>query len=308
MPTATHTKSTTVRKSASLVFLRLGNRIGGQLAPRTTARRAARRLCTPFAEGRRRAREADDGGAAHESLQVDGRRIALYHWGGPDRPRVLLVHGWSSHALRFLPWVQALCSAGYAVTAFDQPGHGRSEGGQCTLACFVRTLGAVARRLGPFAAVVGHSMGGTATTLALANGDLVAARAILIAPAMDPAAATLRFVRQVGLVEGMVARIHALLEVQTGVSVGELTAATRAMVLGLPALVVHDLADREVPWAEGESCARQWPGARLLSTCGLGHSRVVNDAGTLDAGLRFLRGETVGERVVSSPNLPFGLA
>jgi len=29
---------------------------------------------------------------------------------------------------------------------------------------------------------------------------------------------------------------------------------------------------------------------------------------TIDAGLRFLRGESVGERVVSSPNLPFGVA
>jgi len=63
-----------------------------------------------------------------------------------------------------------------------------------------------------------------------------------------------------------------------------------------------------VPWEEGESYARHWPGARLLSTSGLGHSRIVNDAATIDAGLRFLRGEVVGERVTSSPNLPFGVA
>jgi hypothetical protein len=72
--------------------------------------------------------------------------------------------------------------------------------------------------------------------------------------------------------------------------------------------VIHDLDDREVPWEEGESYARHWPSARLLSTEGLGHSRIVNDPATLDAGLRFLRGETVGERVVSSRNLPFGVA
>ena len=51
---------------------------------------------------------------------------------------------------------------------------------------------------------------------------------------------------------------------------------------------------------------RLWPGARLLSTTGLGHHRIAGDATVIDAALRFLRGEAVGERVVSSPNLTFG--
>ena len=71
---------------------------------------------------------------------------------------------------------------------------------------------------------------------------------------------------------------------------------------------MHDLEDREVPWAEGERYARFWRDSRLLSTQGLGHNRIVDDAGVIAAALRFLRGESVGARVVSSPNLPFGLA
>jgi len=207
----------------------------------------------------------------------------------------------------FLPWVRALRAAGYAVVAFDQPGHGRSDAGRCTMACFARTLRGVANRLGPFEAMVGHSMGGAAAMLALADGAQ-AKRAVLIAPAADPDAATSRFARKVGLVGGIVPRIQRHLEVQTGVTVHDLTAHVRAPSLAVPALIIHDLADAEVPWEEGESYARHWPGARLLSTSGLGHSRIVNDAATIDAGLRFLRGEMVGERVTSSPNLPFGIA
>ena len=71
---------------------------------------------------------------------------------------------------------------------------------------------------------------------------------------------------------------------------------------------MHDLDDREVPWSEGERYARHWNGSRLLTTTGLGHSRVVDDEAVIDAALRFLRGEAVGERVVSSPNLPYGFA
>lgn len=308
MPIATNRKSTTVLNSVRLAALRATNRVGGQFAPDATARRAARLLCTPFAAGRLRARDADDGGALRSDIEIDGRRVAMYQWGDPAvQPRVLLAHGWSSYALRFLPWVRALREAGYAVVAFDQPGHGRSDAGRCTMACFAQTLRAVAARHGPFEAIVGHSMGGAAAMLALADGT-VAKRAVLIAPAADPDAATTRFARKVGLVGGMVPRIQRLLEKQTGTTVRALTAHVRVPALALPALVIHDLADTEVPWEEGESYARLWPGARLLSTTGLGHSRIVNDPAIIDAGLRFLRGEAVGERVVSSPNLPFGMA
>jgi pimeloyl-ACP methyl ester carboxylesterase len=308
MPIAIRTNSTNVLNIFSLAMLRTFNRLEGQFAPDATARRAARLLCTPFAVGRVRARDADDGGALQSHVEIDGRRVAAYQWGDVSaQPRVLLAHGWSSYALRFLPWVRALREAGYAVVAFDQPGHGRSDAGRCTMACFARTLRDVANRFGPFEAIVGHSMGGAAAMLALADGA-VAKRAVLIAPAADPDAATSRFARKVGLVGGIVPRIQRHLEVQTGVTVRDLTAHVRVPSLAVPALVIHDLADAEVPWEEGESYARHWPGARLLSTSGLGHSRIVNDAATIDAGLRFLRGEVVGERVASSPNLPFGIA
>jgi pimeloyl-ACP methyl ester carboxylesterase len=308
MPIAIGRNSTTVRNMFSLAVLRTLNRLEGQFAPDATARRAARLLCMPFAAGRLRARDADDAGALRSDLEIGGRRVTTYQWGdGQSQPRVLLAHGWSSYALRFLPWVRALREAGYAVTAFDQPGHGNSDSGHCTLACFARTLRDVASRHGPFDAIVAHSMGGTAAMLALAEG-VAARRVVLIAPAADPDAATGRFARKVGLVAGIVPRIQRHLELQTGVSVRELTAHLRVRSLATPALVIHDLGDGEVPWEEGESYARHWPGARLLSTEGLGHSRIVNDVATIDAGLRFLRGERVGERVVSSRNLPFGVA
>lgn len=299
---------TIVLNMMALAALRTANRIGGQFAPDATARRAARLLCTPFAAGRLRARNADDGGAWRGDIEIDGRRVAVYQWGDAEaEPRVLLAHGWSSYALRFLPWVRALREAGYAVVAFDQPGHGCSDAGRCTMACFARTLCGVANRFGPFEAIIGHSMGGAAAMLALADG-VAAGRAVLISPAADPDAATTRFARRVGLVSGIVPRIQRCLESQTGVTVRELTAHVRVPSLALPGLIIHDLDDSEVPWEEGESYARHWPGARLLSTSGLGHSRIVNDPATIDAGLRFLRGEIVGERVVSSRNLPFGVA
>jgi pimeloyl-ACP methyl ester carboxylesterase len=220
---------------------------------------------------------------------------------------VLLSHGWSSHATRFLPWIAPLRAAGFAVVGFDQVGHGRSSGRRSTLPDFAAVLATVAQRHGACAAVIGHSLGGAASMLALVDG-LQASRAILIAPAADPIDAASRFARFVGLAERLGAHLFDEYEAQHPLRVASLQAHLKAPAIGRPALIVHDLGDREVPWAEGERYARHWPDARLLTTTGLGHHRIVDDAAVIDAGLRFLRGETVGDRVVSSPNLPYGFA
>lgn len=278
------------------------------VAPSVAARRAVRLFGTPRATTRSRALAGPLGGASRGELEVDGRSIATYAWGDPaTQPYVLLVHGWSSHGTRFLPWIAHLREAGYAAVAFDQPAHGRSGGRRSSLPEFARALSGVAQRFGRPAAVVGHSLGGAATAVALAGG-LRTDRAILIAPAADPVDATNRFGRLLRLPERITRRMVALFETAVGSGFDDLQAHRNAPRIGCPALVVHDLEDREVPWHEGERYARCWPDARLVNTRGLGHSRIMDDAGVIAASLAFLRGEPVGERVVSSPNLPYGIA
>ena len=300
--------STTVRSALVLGGLRTAFRACSLVAPGIAARRAGRLFGTPQRSTRTRAATAPTGDATRDVLEVDGHSIATYAWGDPAaRPYVLFAHGWSSHGTRFLPWVAHLQAAGYAVVAFDQPAHGRSSGKRSTLPEFACTLFAVVQRFGPAAAVVGHSLGGAAVAVALARG-LQADRAILLAPAADPVDATLRFGRLLRLPERVCRRMIALFEATVGIAFDDLQAHRNAPWIGCPALVVHDLEDREVPWHEGERYARCWPGARLVNTRGLGHNRIVEDAGVIAAGLAFLRGEPVGERVVSSPNLPYGFA
>jgi len=67
--------------------------------------------------------------------------------------------------------------------------------------------------------------------------------------------------------------------------------------------VIHDLRDREVPWQEGEEYARYWGNARLLSTEGLGHTRILADRAIIAAALGFLAGIPVGTRAVGTYNL-----
>ena len=300
--------STTVRTQLPLLAMRTRVVLGSAFDPAATLRRAGALFATPFRSSRSRALGAPTGDATCDSFEMDGHRIATYVWGDPARqPYVLFAHGWSSHGTRFLPWVPALRAAGYAVVAFDQPAHGRSTGERTTLPDFACTLFAVAQRFGPAKAVVAHSLGGAAASVALARG-LRAERAVLIAPAADPEAAAHRFARLIRLPERLWRALIASFENTVGVTFDELQAHRTVPRIACPALIVHDVEDREVPWSEGERYARYWADSRLLSTQGLGHNRIAGDAGVIDATLRFLRGETVGDRVVSSPNLPYGFA
>ncbi len=300
--------STIVRNLFNLYSIRIAFFIGSRLLPETTLARAARLFSTPFRSSRLRAAAAPTAGAREERLTVDGIEIATYIWGDPQQqPFVLFAHGWSSHGTRIAAWIEPLRAAGYAIVAFDQAGHGKSGGDVTTLPDFACHLLAVGHHYGPAAVVIGHSLGGAATAVALARG-LEAKRAILIAPAADPLAAMERFSRFVWLGGDYGRRMAALFERQTHVPIEDLQAHRNAPLIGRPALIVHDLEDREVPWSEGERYARLWHGARMISTHGFGHNRIADHPQVIADAMRFLRSEPVGSRIVSSPNLPFGFS
>jgi hypothetical protein len=68
----------------------------------------------------------------------------------------------------------------------------------------------------------------------------------------------------------------------------DLSASTIARGLRLPALILHDIEDAEVPHAEGLSLAHAWPGARLVTTAGLGHRRILRDEAVVGQAVEFI--------------------
>jgi len=292
-----------------LSVLRAGFAIGGHLAPRHTVDRAARLFSTPSVSSRSRARAAQvDSGMQRREINVNNQTIATYVWGDPStQPYALLVHGWSSFGLRFLPWIHHLREAGFAAVTFDQPGHGNSTGELCTLPDFIHTIHAIGALYGNAALAIGHSLGGAAVTLAQAE-HWHAERIVAIAPPANMEAAAERFMRFMHLGYHLRDRFFDWHEHTTGVNVSELDVRRHLPALGHPCLIVHDLDDVEVPWGEGELYAHHWHNARLLTTQGLGHHKVLDAPEVIDAVLAFTRGEHVGNRVIASPNLPLCLA
>lgn len=215
-------------------------------------------------------------------------------WEPVTTPRgtVLLMHGWEGRGSQLCAFVAPLLSAGFRVVAFDGPAHGDSPGTSADALIFSIALRAVAAELGDVRAVIAHSMGGAATNVAVGDGLDVEA-VVLLAPPFSAETVTDDFARQLALPartrralrKRLQQRFHAYAWQRLGPVPNRAAARAR-----LATLIVHDEDDVEVPFVRGEALANAWPGARLEITSGLGHRKILRDAGVVATVVGFVDG------------------
>ena len=222
------------------------------------------------------------------SLVVHGRRIAAWTWG--DGPIVYLVHGWGSRGARLAAFVRPLVDAGFQVCTFDAPGHGASEGRMSSMPEFARALQALVAEIGPAHGVVAHSLGASATTLAMHWGVPVK-RAVFLAPAADPVGYSLRWAGMLGLRPSVVAEMRGRSERRLAFRWDDLNVPAMAGGRRVPLLVFHDADDTVVPPEDGRAIAAAWPGARLVTTTGLGHRTIVRAPEIVNEAAAFIADE-----------------
>jgi Serine aminopeptidase, S33 len=171
--------------------------------------------------------------------------------------------------------VPALRAAGRAAVVFDGPAHGASSGRLASVPHFAEAVAAVAAHVGARQAM-GHSMGAAGLALAMARG-LPMDAAVFLAPPRSPAAWVVKFSEALALRAPLRAALDMRLSRTLGISPVELDLPTMSGAMRAPLLVVHDRGDPEVPWSDGAAIAAAWPGARLVTTEGLGHVRILRD-------------------------------
>ena len=220
-----------------------------------------------------------------------GRNLATWRWGNPAAPAVLLAHGWGGYAAQLRAFVPQLLQAGFRVVAYDQPAHGLSEGRLTGLPDFADALAAVAAHHGGVRHVIAHSLGAVGTAVAAARADLFE-RVVLISPPSDLVGYSRRFARWYWMPEPLRRAMQSAIEERFGVRWADLEIARLAPRLRAPALVIHDRDDPFVPWKQGAALACAWPGARLLSTQGLGHGRILESPVAIESAIQFISGRS----------------
>jgi pimeloyl-ACP methyl ester carboxylesterase len=211
-------------------------------------------------------------------------------------PTVLLVHGWGERAASLGAFIEPLTAAGYRVVGIDLPGHGDSVDVEPNLYVAANTIREVADELGGVSSVIGHSMGGHSTMVALKNG-LEVDRVVLLSPSSRLGQALTRFEELLSLPPRATAGLKATIERRFGKNLWADTEGS-ALVKGLdvPALIVHDREDPQVPLADSELLVGSWPTARLLTTESLGHGRTLRDEHVIAEVVTFITKESAGSR------------
>lgn len=279
----------TIKFSAGLAWLRIKYRMLWQIAPQRAIEHGARQLLTPPAH-----RFAD--AELHLMEEASLLRIPLvtgtligWRWGRPSDPAVVLVHGWGGRGTQLRRFIEPLRARGLSVVAYDAPGHGMTGGDESSLPHFLHSLAAVLDHLGPVHALVGHSMGGAVAAMIMARRPEAVRRGVLIAAPASLTEATYRMAAAMAWPPALTAAVRRRIEYRFGINWDDFEAERSAG--NQPLLVIHDLDDTEVNFANGMRHLRAWQRARLFETRNLGHRRLLADPAVLAATADFLAGE-----------------
>jgi len=257
------------------------------VSPRLGGRAA---LAAFFTTGAPMPVRADDlpthGSARRATVTVRDHEIATYRWGQGD-DTVLLVHGWRGRASQFAPLVRELVHEGFHVVSFDAPAHGDSPGRRTDIRDWLTAIEELQAKHGRFRAIVGHSFGGLAALTAARDGVTTAAVAT-VAGAGTPTAFLAEFSEAMSLGNPTRAEFEAGFRRRLGESPSSLERRYDAIAHPLPEaielLVAHDDDDRQLrPESSRRLYEAHIPRARLVTTSGLGHSRILGSDPILDA-------------------------
>lgn len=269
-------------------IVRLPLAVLGRVAPGLAAAWALDLFFTPRGRRGSRRTRASLSEARRFDVVVDGQRVAGWSWGGG--PAVYLLHGWAGVGGQLAGFVPPLLAHGFRAVTFDAPGHGASAGRRSSIVHFARALHEVVAREGPAHAVIAHSLGAAAATRAFAHG-LRVERAVFVGPTGGPRDWSSRFRAHLGVPSHVMALMRERSERWLGASWDDFDVPRLAARQSAPLLVFHDRDDAEVPWSDGAAIARAWPGARLVTTTGLGHRRILRDDGVVRQGVSFVARE-----------------
>lgn len=262
-------------------------RLTGKLRPEAAAAWGEQLFLTPSRLPLRHHDEKLLKRASQGSVQVGKDLLRVWHWG--RGPKILLIHGWSGRGSQFSAWVDVLVEAGFRVTILDAPAHGNSTGNTASLYQFVQAIEETERQYGPFEAIVGHSLGGAAVLSAVARGLAVKQLVTIGTPGDIETVMSRAFQGKMGLEADVQKLIIERLE-QHYVPVKEVDPKVQIQRIKQPVLVIHDLDDTEIPWSEASALSQSARYGELLTTKGLGHTRILRDVGVIMKVRDFLTG------------------
>lgn len=218
-------------------------------------------------------------------------KIKGYIWNRGALKKVLIVHGFSSSALKFQHFVEPLALRGFEVFAFDAPAHGSSEGKSTNAVQYAEMLQEVITTFGPFNHYIAHSFGGLAIMLAMEKKPQDDRnRIVLIAPATETSSAINSAFELLLIINKNVRKEFNQIIFATGGKPAEWFSINRALHnIEARILWIHDEEDDVTPIDDAENAiSSHLAKVKFIKTHGLGHRKIYHEIRIIEQVVLFL--------------------
>jgi esterase/lipase len=257
------------------------------ISPTLAARFAAKLFTTPLKYKLPNREVQMDLHSRQETLHIRSikKDVVVYNYGDGQR-KILLVHGWSGRGTQLVKFADAFVKAGFSTVSFDAPAHGKSSGKTTLMPEFVAVILQLQSEVGPFYSAIGHSLGGMSLLNAIKRGLAVRNVVIIgsgdvIQDIIDDFMDKLQLNRKTG----MLMRKHFE---KSGESMDSYSSYVAAKEVAIPALVIHDEGDDEVPAACALHIKEHLKYGELMLTNGLGHRKILGSQHVISKTLDFV--------------------
>lgn len=214
--------------------------------------------------------------------KINGQASKARVYTAGSGPTVLLLHGWEGASYSHSVLARRLLEEGFRVIMFDMPAHGMSPGKITNMLEISEVAEKLATKEGGLHALVGHSFGATCAGYAIGQGLQTKYFVAIAAPS------TIGFIIDhfsalVGASEktkqGLIKKISTILNGP----IEQASLMRLAPKFTAEGLIIHDRNDRIVPYKLAQALSDAWPSAELITTRGLGHSRILQSDEAIDA-------------------------
>lgn len=204
--------------------------------------------------------------------------IQCYEWKGKGK-KVLLAHGWESNSARWKKLILHLRKSDAHIIAMDAPAHGASSGNLFDAVKYANCMNEVVKHYQPDY-IIGHSVGGFATAIFLANYPNTIEKAIIMGAPSNLSDILDHYERLLKLSKKAAKAMRDGAIPRFGFSIDEVTLSDNfAKRITAKGLVIHDVDDNIAKFSDGKAIYENWKDAVFMETKGLGHglySQAVN--------------------------------
>ncbi len=208
------------------------------------------------------------------SFDFEGEKIQTYTWKGNETV-LFLIHGWESNSARWKKALPNILKSGYTVIAIDAPAHGLSSGRDFNAHKYSQYIHHLAKLYRP-KILIGHSIGGKACLhyQSLHQNKEIEKIVVLGAPS-DFKAIFENYISLLSLNSKVNKGLVNYYLENFNLSNKEIEGQLFSNDYHPKGLIIHDVEDTVVAFAEAKKNAKAWKQATFIETKGLGHS--LND-------------------------------